>query len=170
VDRLQTLLGNDYNVLNPEEQHRDLYRLLKMEKLFAFFALTLLLVIGSINIFFSLMMLALDKKKDITVLSSMGASRRLIRNVFLAEGSLIAALGAISGLCIGGLLCWLQMNFGLISMGMESAVQQGYPIKVAPLDFVVILLVVSVITWLISIRPATLASNFASNNELLGKQ
>jgi lipoprotein-releasing system permease protein len=169
-DRLQTLLGDNYNVLNPEEQHRDLYRLLKMEKLFAFFALTLLLIIGSINIFFSLMMLALDKKKDITVLSSMGASRRLIRNVFLAEGSLIAALGAISGLFIGGLLCWLQMNFGLISMGMESAVQQGYPIKVAPLDFVVILLVVSVITWLISIRPAALASNFASNNELLGKQ
>jgi lipoprotein-releasing system permease protein len=169
-DRIQNLLGKDFNVLNPEEQHKDLYRLLKMERLFAFFALTLLLIIGSINIFFSLMMLALDKKKDITVLSSMGASRALIRNIFLAEGSLIAAFGAITGLVLGGILCWLQLSFGLISMGMESAVTQGYPIKVNPLDFVVILLVVSVVTWLISIRPATLASNFVNNNELLGKQ
>jgi lipoprotein-releasing system permease protein len=168
--RLEKLLGKAFTVLNPEEQHKDLYRLLKMERLFAFFALTLLLIIGSINIFFSLMMLALDKKKDITVLSSMGASRNLIRNIFLAEGSLIAALGTITGLVVGGVLCLLQMRYGLISMGMESAVTPGYPVKVNALDFLVILFVVSAVTWLISIRPAILAANFINNNELLGKQ
>jgi lipoprotein-releasing system permease protein len=167
---LQHSVGDDFLVLNHEEQHQDLYRLLKMEKLFAFIALTVLMLIGSINIFFSLMMLALDKKKDITVLSSMGANQQLIRNIFLAEGSLIAASGAVIGLMLGGIFCWLQLNFGLISMGMESSVTQGYPIQVRFTDFVAILLAVSIITFLISIRPAKLASKMAGDNELLGKQ
>jgi len=169
-ERLQNLLGDEFAVLNHEEQHQDLYRLLKMEKLFAFIALTLLLVIGSINIFFSLMMLALDKKKDITILSSMGASNLLIRNIFLAEGSLIAALGAGVGLILGGIFCWLQLNYGIISMGMETSVTQGYPIKVKTTDFIAVLFVVSIVTFLISIRPARMAARFAGNNELLGKQ
>lgn len=169
-ERLQNFLGNDFNVLNHEEQHQDLYRLLRIEKLFAFIALTLLLIIGSINIFFSLMMLALDKKKDITILSSMGASYRLIRNIFLAEGSLIAALGAGLGLILGGILCWLQLRYGIVSMGMETSITQGYPIKVKATDFIAVVLVVSAVTFLISIRPARMAGRFAGNNELLGKQ
>jgi lipoprotein-releasing system permease protein len=168
-DELQEVLGASFIVLNHEEQHADLYKLLKIEKLFAFIALTLLLLIGSINIFFSLMMLALDKKKDITVLSSMGASQRLVRNIFLTEGALIAASGAIAGLMLGGVFCWLQLNFGVISMGMETSVTQGYPIKVKLSDFASILAVVSVITFVISIRPAVLASRFTHENELLGK-
>ena len=169
-DRLQRILGDEFVVLNHEEQHADLYRLLKIEKLFAFIAFTLVLLIGSINIFFSLMMLALDKKKDITILSSMGASSQLIRNIFLAEGSLIASLGAVLGLILGGIFCWLQLEYGIISMGMETSVTQGYPIKVRPSDFVAVVLVVSIVTFLISIRPARMAGKFAGNNELLGKQ
>jgi lipoprotein-releasing system permease protein len=168
-DDLQEILGSAFTVLNHEEQHADLYKLLKIEKLFAFIALTLLLIIGSINIFFSLMMLALDKKKDITILSSMGADQRLVRNIFLVEGGLIAASGAVAGLVMGGIFCWLQLNYGIISMGMESSVTQGYPIKVKFSDFASILAVVSVITFVISIRPAVLASRFTHENELLGK-
>jgi len=168
-DRIQKAIGDSFSVLNHEEQHQDLYKLLKMEKLFAFMALTLLLIIGSLNIFFSLMMLALDKKKDITILSSMGASSKLIRNIFLAEGSLIAASGALTGLFLGGVLCWLQMKYGIISMGMQTSVMEGYPIKVNLIDFIYILAVVSVVTVLISIRPAQLASRFTKENELLGK-
>jgi len=169
-DRIQDLLGPDFNVLNNEEQHQDLYRLLKMEKLFAFLALSLLMIIGSINIFFTLMMLALDKKKDITVLSSMGASAQVVRNIFLAEGVLIAASGAFLGAILGGVLCWLQIRYGFISMGMETSVTQGYPIKVTPIDFIATLAVVAIVTMVISIRPAKLAARFVNNNELLGKQ
>jgi lipoprotein-releasing system permease protein len=166
---IQEVIGDKFVVLNHEEQHQDLYRLLKMEKLFAFIALSILLLIGSINIFFSLMMLALDKKKDITVLSSMGASPGLIRNVFLAEGSLIASFGAALGLVIGGIFCWLQLRYGIISMGMESSVTQGYPIQVKATDFIAVILTVSVITMLISIRPAMLASKVIDNNTLMDK-
>jgi lipoprotein-releasing system permease protein len=159
-------LGKGFKILNQEEQHVDLYRLLKVEKLFTFLALTLLLAIGSINIFFSLMMLAIDKKKDISILFAMGADRTLIRNVFLAEGALISFSGAFFGLLIGGLFCLVQMEFGVISMGMQSAILEGYPIKIAFSDFIYTLAVVTVITFLISIRPAILASKSTSVQSL----
>lgn len=164
--QLQHALGDTFQVLNHEEQHKDLYKLLKMEKLFAFLALTLLLCIGSINIFFSLMMLALDKKKDVSILSAMGASIKTIRNVFLLEGSMIAILGTLLGLFIGGSLCYLQQHYNLVSMGMQSAVTDGYPVKVVLADFIAILLVMTIITIVISYKPATLATRFSSVQNL----
>jgi lipoprotein-releasing system permease protein len=157
-ENLIKVLGKNYLVLNQDEQHKDLYRLLKMEKFVTFLSLSLLLTIGSINIFFSLMMLAIDKKKDISVLFAMGANKELIRNIFLAEGALISLVGAIMGLFLGGLLIWLQMQFGLVSMGMASSVTESYPVKVAFLDFIYTLGVVTLITFSVSIRPAILAS------------
>jgi lipoprotein-releasing system permease protein len=163
---IQETIGSEYKVLNHEEQHADLYKLLKIEKLFVFLALSLLLAIGSINIFFSLMMLALDKKKDISVLASMGASQKLIRDIFLLEGALIAGIGTFFGLVLGALLCLLQQKFGFISMGMANAVMQGYPVKMLPLDFVVTLAVVCIITFLLSIRPALQAAKIGSVQHL----
>ena len=165
-DRLKLALGDHYAVLNHEEQHKDLYRLLKMEKLFTFLALSLLLGISSINIFFSLMMLALDKKKDISILSAIGANESLIRKIFVVEGGLIAFGGALFGLLLGGIFCWVQLNYGVISMGMETSVTEGYPIKVKAIDFVSTLAVVSVLTFLISWRPAILASRSVSVRNL----
>ncbi len=160
-DRIQAALGDQFNVLNHEEQHQDLYRLLKMEKLFTFLSLSLLLVIGSINIFFSLMMLALDKKKDISILKSMGAHESVIRNIFLAEGVLIAFIGAFLGLTLGVVFYWLQQQFGIISMGMETSITQGYPIKIKAADFALTMGVVTLITMLISVHPAKRAAGIA---------
>ncbi|MEO8472426.1 MAG: FtsX-like permease family protein [Chryseolinea sp.] len=164
--RLQQTLGDEYKVLNGEEQHEDLYRVLKLEKLFASIAAALLLFIGSINIYFSLMMLALDKKKDITVLSSVGADSALLKKIFVTEGVLIAGIGTLSGLAIGALVVLLQQNFNLVSMGMDSAVVDGYPVKLALTDFVYVFLIMTVVTVLISSRPASLASSFASVRHL----
>jgi lipoprotein-releasing system permease protein len=165
-DKLQKILGSTFTVLNHEEQHQDIYRLLKIEKLFTFLSGSLLLAVGSINIFFSLMMLALDKKKDLSVLSSMGATPRIIRNIFLMEGAMIALIGTISGLLLGAGFCLLQQEYGLVSMGLENAVMQGYPVKMKLYDFLITLTAVSVITSLLSIRPAFLASKGVSVQEL----
>jgi lipoprotein-releasing system permease protein len=163
---LEKLLGPQFKVLNHEEQHMDIYRLLKMEKLFTFLSGTLLLGVGSINIFFSLMMLALDKKKDISILSAIGASPKTVRNIFLFEGALIALSGAFTGILLGAGICWLQQNFALISMGMENAVMEGYPVQMHASDFAATLLAVSLITFMVSIRPAVLASRFSSVQHL----
>lgn len=159
---IQEALGETFNVLNHEEQHQDLYKLLKMEKLFTFLALTLLLVIGSINIFFTLMMLVLDKRKDVAILKAMGAHDRQVRNVFLAEGILIAFSGAFLGLALGMIFYGLQQRYGIISMGMETSITQGYPIKVKGFDFLATMLVITAITFLISIKPAKMASRIAA--------
>ncbi len=164
--RLKNALGETFLVLNHEEQHKDLYRLLKMEKLFTFLALSVLLGISSINIFFSLMMLALDKKKDISVLAAMGANENLIRRIFIVEGGLIAFGGAALGLVLGGIFCWLQLNYGIISMGMETSVTEGYPVKVKAIDFISTLGVVSLLTFIISWRPAILAARSVSVHNL----
>lgn len=163
---LQDLLGGDFNVLNHEEQHQDLYKLLRMEKLFTFLSLTLLLGIGSINIFFSLMMLVLDKKKDIAIIKAMGAHDHQVRNIFLAEGVLIAFSGAFLGLALGMIFYWLQQQYGLISMGMETSITQGYPIKIKGLDFLLTMLVITLITVLISLKPAKMASRIAATPHL----
>lgn len=155
---LKQLLGTNYNVLTNEEQHKDLYRLLKLEKLFTFLSLSLLLLVGSINIFFSLMMLAIDKKKDISVLSALGASRITIRNVFLTEGAIISFSGASIGLLFGAALCYLQSTVGLVSMGMENAIISHYPVKMHLSDFLLTGTVMAIVTLLISFRPAILAS------------
>lgn len=163
---LQRSLDDNFNILNHEEQHADLYKLLKMEKLFTFLALTLLLIIGSINIFFTLMMLVLDKKKDVAILKAMGANERQVRNVFLAEGVLIAFSGAFLGLALGIIFYWLQQRYGIISMGMETSITQGYPIKVKGLDFLATMLVITAITFLISLKPAKTASRIAAAQNL----
>jgi lipoprotein-releasing system permease protein len=164
--QIQSALGDAFNVLNSEEQHQDVYRVLKLEKLFASIAAVLLLVIGSINIYFNLMMLALDKKRDITILASMGADSALLKRVFVTEGLLIAAIGTCFGLLLGAGIVLLQQHFSLISMGMNSSVVDGYPVKLAVVDFIYVFIAMSAVTIAISSRPATLASRFVSVQNL----
>jgi lipoprotein-releasing system permease protein len=163
---LQAILGDSFDVQNSEEQHQDVYRVLKLEKLFAFIAAVLLLVIGSINIYFNLMMLALDKKRDITILSSMGADAGLLKKIFITEGLLIAAIGTVTGLLLGAGIVLIQQKFGLISMGMNSSVVDGYPVKLAFFDFVYVFLAMSAVTVFISSRPASLAAKVVSVQHL----
>lgn len=163
---IKNLLGDQFSVLSNEEQHKDLYRLVKMEKLFTFVALALLILIASINIFFSLMMLALDKKKDISILMALGGGQNLIQNIFLKEGAIIAFAGAITGLLLGGTVCWLQSTFGLVGMGMENAIVSSYPVEMKSSDFVLIALIIIAITSLVSFYPARLASQSYSVERL----
>ncbi len=155
---IKKILGEEFNVLNNDEQHMDLYKIVKMEKLFSFLALSLIISIGAINVFFTLSMLAIDKKKDISVLFALGAPPKLISKIFLVEGAIISFSGAIIGLLLGGFICWLQMQYGLVSMGMELAVTDGYPVRMKFTDFLNTSLMIIAITLLVSVRPAWLAS------------
>jgi len=164
--RLKERLGSGFSVLSNEEQHKDLYRLLNIEKLFGFLAMSLLIMLVSINIFFSLMMLTLDKKKDISVISAMGGSQSLVLNIFLQEGALISFIGAGSGLILGGFICWLQDRVGLVGMGMENAVVSDYPVELRWTDFALTAGVIIVLTFLVSIYPAYRASRIGSAQQL----
>ncbi|MBS1544764.1 MAG: ABC transporter permease [Bacteroidetes bacterium] len=164
--KLKALLGDRFSVLTNEEQHKDLYRLLKMEKLVTFLSLTLLLLVGSINIFFNLMMLAIDKKKDISILNALGASQTTVRNVFLTEGAIISFTGAGIGLIFGAVLCYLQSTVGLVGMGMENAIVNNYPVRMHFSDFFLTGAVMTIVTLLVSLRPARLAARSYSVHHL----
>ncbi|WPR75124.1 FtsX-like permease family protein [Algoriphagus sp. NG3] len=156
--RLRAHLGSGFLVKNADEQHAGLLRTVQMEKLFVFLTLTFILAIASFNIFFSLSMLAIEKKKDIAVLKAMGATDKLIRHIFLKQGALIAFSGALIGLILGYLICWIQQTFGLVSLGISSAVVDAYPVKMIWKDFLWISIAMIGITFLASSRPAWIAS------------
>ncbi|WP_223275886.1 FtsX-like permease family protein [Algoriphagus aquimarinus] len=164
--RLKEHLGEGFLVKNADEQHSDLIRTVQMEKLFVFLTLTFILAIASFNIFFSLSMLAIEKKKDIAVLKAMGAPEKLIRRIFLKQGALIAFSGASIGLILGYLVCWAQQTFGLVSLGISSAVVDAYPVKMIWSDFLWISVAMIVITFFASSRPAWIASQVDTVKEI----
>lgn len=164
--RLKSHLGEEFLVKNEDEQHADLIRTVKMEKFFVFLTLTFILGIASFNIFFSLSMLAIEKKKDIAVLKAMGATEKLIKRIFLKQGALIAFSGALIGIILGYLVCWLQQTFGLVSLGISSGVVDSYPVKMIWTDFFWISIAMITITFFASSRPAYIASQVDTVKEI----
>jgi lipoprotein-releasing system permease protein len=148
-----TVLIKDRDDLNP-----DLFRAIRIEKLFVTVTLAFLVLVASINIFFSLSMLAIEKKDDVAILYAMGASPSLVRRIFLFEGSIVAFIGAIVGLILGIALCLLQQRFGFVSMGIESSLIDAYPVKLQASDLIVTTLIVIVVTSIVSWFPAQKAA------------
>ena len=160
---LEEQLGPGFKILNSDEQHVSLLRAVKVEKMFVFITFAFILLIASINIFFSLSMLVIDKKKDIAILASIGASPDTVRNIFLAEGAIVALIGAGMGLLLGLTICWVQQTYGIISMGMATALVDAYPVKMQLSDFILTGLTIVLITFVVSIRPAINAAATATS-------
>lgn len=155
---IQNVLGDSYNVIVGDELHSDLYKVLKIEKLFVFLILIAIIGIASINIFFCLTMLVIEKKKDISVLFAQGASERLIRSIFLFEGGIIAFTGAFIGLILGIVISFIQQEYGIIGMGMQAAVINSYPVKIELMDIFYTVIAIVIITVLAALQPAIKAS------------
>lgn len=141
---MQEIAGTKYSVRDRFEQQDDTFRIMKIEKLIAYVFLTFILVVACFNIIGSLSMLIIDKKDDVATLRNLGASDRQIVRIFLFEGRMISALGAIIGVGLGLLLCWLQQEYGLVGLGRSSGsfVVDAYPVSVHPQDIVVVFLTV----------------------------
>ena len=131
-------LGNDFTVKNRSQQNQLLYKILQSEKWAIFLILTFVLVIAIFNIIGSLTMLVIDKRKDIAVLSSLGANRSLIRSIFFTEGMMISMIGCILGLLVGYAFCLLQQQFGFIKMGSMNLIVSVYPITLKWMDFMLV--------------------------------
>lgn len=152
---IASILGNDFTVKTQFEQHELFYRVMQSEKWAIFLILGFVLMIASFNILGALTMLIIDKKADIATLQSMGANQKLIRTIFLFEGWMISLLGAALGVLLGLLVCWLQMEFGLLKVpGNEgSFIFTAYPVEIRFFDFLSIFLLVSGIGFLASWYP-----------------
>ncbi len=164
-NQVQTALGARFKVLSSEEQHANLYRILRIEKLFVFLALSFIVLIASFNIYVSISMLALEKKRDMAILYALGAEKQTIFSIFLSNGMLIGLGGALIGLGLGAGITWSQDQFGWLGMGMETSIVDAYPVQMLATDFLATGLLVFMITLLATIRPATKAAQDYSSRK-----
>lgn len=141
---MQEIAGDKYRVLDRMEQQADTFKIMKIEKFIAYIFLTFILAVACFNIIGSLSMLIIDKKNDVVTLRNMGASDKQIVRIFLFEGRMISAIGAVLGILIGLLLCWLQQVYGLVSLGSSSGsfIVDAYPVSVHPEDIVLVFITV----------------------------
>lgn len=141
---MQEIAGQKYRVLDRMEQQEDTFRIMKIEKFIAYIFLTFILVVACFNIIGSLSMLIIDKKNDVLTLRNMGASDKQITQIFLFEGRMISAIGAVVGILLGLLLCWLQQTYGIVALGQSSGsfVVDAYPVSVHPEDIAIIFITV----------------------------
>lgn len=153
-EKLTSLMGTKFTVKDRDEQNEALFKAIKIEKLFIFVSLMLIIGIASFNIFFSLTMLVIDKQDDIQTLAALGAKRSLVQRIFFTEGAMIAFIGASIGLIVGAIICWLQMQFGFVTMGMQSAIVDAYPVEMKLDDFIYAALGIIMITVLAAFFPA----------------
>lgn len=147
--QIKDIAGNQYRVLDRFEQQADTFKIMQIEKVIAYFFLTFILIIACFNIIGSLSMLMIDKKNDVVTLRNLGANNQQITKIFLFEGRMISVIGAIIGILIGLLLCWLQQTFGLVSLGSQAGnfVVNAYPVSVHYLDVLFIFITVIIVGW-----------------------
>ncbi|GGH10869.1 FtsX-like permease family protein [Mucilaginibacter phyllosphaerae] len=151
IDRI----GKNYTIRNRKEQNTELYNTINFERWSIFMILTFVLIIAIFNIIGSLTMLVIDKRKDIAILTSLGANKGLIQRIFFFEGMMISVIGCVSGLVLGLIVCYVQQQFGFIKMGSTMSVLDAYPVAFKLGDIGLVFLTVIAI--------ATIASGISSS-------
>ena len=149
---IKQILGSDFLVQDRYEQQADTYRIMEVEKLISYVFLSFILLIACFNVIGSLSMLIIDKRNDVVTLRNLGADDQLITRVFLFEGYMITFFGALIGVGLGLILCFIQQEFGIISLGSGASagafVVDAYPVSVYATDVVLVLITVLVTGFL----------------------
>jgi lipoprotein-releasing system permease protein len=164
-DKIQQILGNDFQVANRFQQNRALFKVLKSEKTIIFLILVFILLLSSFNMIGSLSILMIEKNKDMAVLNTLGATHKLIKRIFLAEGVLITLVGSAIGLGLGFLIVVLQQEFGMLSLGggEGSFVIESYPVRMVWSDFLLVFFTVQAVGYFATWYPVRLLTPRLSN-------
>ena len=147
--RMQQVAGSRFRVMDQLEQQQEVFNVMNIEKMMAYFFLTFILLVACFNIIGSVSMLIIDKRQDVMTLRHLGASEQTIFRIFLCEGRLITLLGACLGIGLGAGLCWLQMEYGLVKLGgsADSFIINAYPVSIHGGDIVLVLATVIIVGW-----------------------
>lgn len=149
ISKIKRILGEDFYVQDRYELQADTFRIMEIEKLISYIFLTFILMIACFNVIGSLSMLIIDKKNDVQTLRNLGASDNQIVRIFLFEGRMISFIGAVAGVILGLILCLVQQEYGIISLGNSgSFVVDSYPVSVHAWDVVLIFITVLVIGFI----------------------
>ena len=159
--QIQALLGERFKVEDRYEQQNDVFRVMRIEKLISYVFLSFILLVACFNIIGSLSMLMIDKRQDILTLRSLGATDAQICTIFRLEGHIISFAGALLGLVLGAALCWVQQEYGLVTMGdgEGSFIVESYPVSVYLTDILLVLVTVLAVGWLAIWYPVRYLTN-----------
>jgi len=157
-ETLQSFFGQGYVVETRYEQNKSLYSVMTLEKWAIYGILTLMLVVAAFTMIGALTMLVLEKQKDIQVLKAMGATNRVIQNIFLSEGFLLAGLGAAGGISLAAIICWAQIKYKLVAIQGGTFLIDYYPVKMVASDFILVIFTVMTIAILASWFPSRKAA------------
>ena len=148
--QLKSELGERFKVEDRFEQQSDVFRVMRVEKLISYVFLSFILLVACFNIIGSLSMLMIDKRQDIQTLRSLGANDGQICTIFRFEGFLISLAGALLGLVLGGVLCWVQQEYSIVTMGDTEGnfIIEAYPVSVYLTDILLVLVTVLAVGWL----------------------
>lgn len=160
-------LGSDYIVKNRYQQNESLFKLLKSEKTAIFFILLFILVLSSFNMIGSISILIIEKKKDIGILTGMGANLSLIKRIFFTEGMLISLVGSITGLLLGFIILFLQQYYGILQLGNSEGdfVISSYPVSMQVTDFIYVFITVLSIGFIATIYPVSILTKRLVENK-----
>ena len=158
ADKIHSMLGFPYWTRDWMEMNKNLFSALKLEKFGMFVILTLIIIVAAFNIIGTLIMMVMEKGRDIAILKSMGATDNSIMKIFIMEGLIIGIAGTIIG-CIGGyVLCELLDTYHFIKLPSDVYQLDTLPVKMNPIDFLYISLSAIVISFLATIYPSWNAS------------
>lgn len=149
----ETIVGEKYVVKNQYQQEEELFRTMKSEKLIIFFILTLIIIMATFNIIGVIGMMIVEKKKDISVLYTLGANRSFIKQIFLFEGAFVSFIGGILGIFLGFIICLLQQYLHIVKLGdgSEGYIIDYYPVAMQGKDFFLVFLAVIIVTLFASV-------------------
>ena len=143
-------VGENFRVLTREQQKASLYRIMVYEKWGVFLIGVLVLVIASFSVIGSMIMLVIEKQKDIRTLATLGANIPFVRSIFIREGMLISLIGAVGGLIVGIGFCILQQQLGFIRIPAETFLVEAYPVVIQSGDIAGIAVTFLLINYLIT--------------------
>ncbi|MEM7103091.1 MAG: FtsX-like permease family protein [Bacteroidota bacterium] len=159
IKAIKEIMGEDFEVKNRYQQDEAFFKIMNIEKWIAYVILSFTLLLVAFNMVGSLWLLVIEKKQDIAILKSMGATSQLVRNIFLSEGLLLSLLGVGIGFFIAVSLCLLQQRFGLIMLQSgDSFLVDAYPVSMKLRDFILVFVTVLVIGSIASLLPAMRAA------------
>ncbi len=152
------VLDQDLDFTDWKTQNSSIFEALQLERLVMFITIGLIVIVASLNIVVTLVMMVLEKTRDIAVLMSMGATRENIRRVFVAQGVIIGVIGTFLGLIVGNLVSYLADAYRLVSLAPDVYSIAYVPFRLSPFDSAIVAVAAILISYLATIYPSRAAS------------
>ncbi|MCK4858311.1 MAG: lipoprotein-releasing ABC transporter permease subunit [candidate division Zixibacteria bacterium] len=158
ASQIEDQLGDHFFAIDWTKRHKNLFSWMTLEKYGLSLVVGLIIAVAAFNIISSLIMLVLEKRKDIAILKSMGATRGQIMRIFVLKGTILGTAGALAGTLLGYLLCWLQETYNLVSIPGEFYFISSLPIEVRWWEFGIVALATILISFLSTLYPSRRAA------------